>query len=234
MKISQLALALCAAAALTPSAALRGDRRAESIEADRHKSKNSRSERTCSVNVGDTLYTAATWVFGYGDGGVDLYRRLQEDGAATTIAPVEGAATDTAAGTPVTADNAYVDEIETVWFPVFKFVSEDAVNTCVYGMELFSYGCGYGRSRNLEEERKLEFGPGFCAVPEDYINGSRRYERKLSSYGPEELQDLKDASNRDRKLGSGLSIDDLPCGMELVGFMTTDGKCIYMFFFVAI
>ena len=214
MKISQLALALCAAAALTPSAALRGDhRRAEtdSIEADKNGSK-SRSERTCGVNVGDTLYTSASWVAGRGGGGLPD-RRLQED---------------TTAGTPVTADNAYSEEIGTVWFPVFKFVNEDAEKVCVYYENIFTEGCRYRRHLKEEEDRNLGgYDEGFCAVPEDYIGDvrARRYERKLSSYSPEELQHLQDTSERK------LFFND--CGMELVGFMTADGKCIYMFIFVA-
>lgn len=199
MKISQLALALCAAAALTPSAALRGDHRradTDSVEADM-KGSNSRSERTCGVNVGDTLYTSATWVFGLGPGGV---RRLQ-----------------------VTADNAYSDEIETVWFPVFKFVNEDAENVCVYYKNIFTYGCENWNRHLKEEDRNLE-AYGFCAVPENYIDGARRYERKLSGYSPEELQQLQDTSSERKLGGPGISFDDLPCGMELVGFMTADGK----------
>ena len=214
MKISQLALALCAAAALTPSAALRGDHRradTDSIEADHDKSKSRRRERTCSVNVGDTLYTSAAWVFGIGAGGLPD-RRLQEDGNAN------------AAGTPVTADNAYSEEIGTVWFPVFKFVNEDAEKVCVYGENIFTDGC-YRRHLKEEDRNLGGYDDGFCAVPEDYIGGGRRYERKLSSYSPEELQHLQDSSERK------LFFND--CGMELVGFMTADGKCIYMFIFVA-
>ena len=216
MKISQLALALCAAAALTPSAALRGDHRradTDSIEADDKKGSKSRRERTCSVNVGDTLYTSASWVAGRGKGGLykDPYRRLQED---------------TNAGTPVTADNAYSDEIGTVWFPVFKFVNEDAEKVCVYDENIFTYGC-YRRHLKEEDRNLGGYDDGFCAVPEDYIGGGRRYERKLNSYSPEELQNLKDGS--ERKL---FSLNE--CGMELVGFMTADGKCIYMFILLCV
>ena len=216
MKISQLALALCAAAALTPSAALRGDHRradTDSIEADDKKGSKSRRERTCSVNVGDTLYTSAAWVFGIGAGGLPD-RRLQEDGNAN------------AAGTPVTADNAYSDEIATVWFPVFKFVNEDAEKVCVYDENIFTYGC-YRRHLKEEDRNLGGYDDGFCAVPEDYIGGGRRYERKLNSYSPEELQNLKDGS--ERKL---FSLNE--CGMELVGFMTADGKCIYMFILLCV
>ena len=237
MKISQLAIALCCAAALTPSAAKRiNERRAETtdpVEVD-HRGSRGRSDRepgTCSVNVGDTLYTSAVWVFGIGDGGLnyDPTRKLQEDGTAT-IAPIEDTTADATADATVTEDNAYAEEIGTVWFPVFKFVNEDAVNTCVYRKNLFGYGCGYGcgygrRCRNLSEERELGFGAGFCAVPEDYIGGYRRYERKLSSYDPEELQLLQDKSKREL-MSPSLDFDDLPCGMELVGFMTADGTYI--------
>lgn len=250
MKISQLAITLCAAASLTPSAAKRiNERRAEIADPvtvdHRGSGRDGREPSTCSVSVGDTLYTSAVWVFGLGDGGLSTEpsydvpisepptrRKLQDNGTATTIPPVEGTTTDTTADatadTSVTADNAIAEHIGTVWFPVFKFANEDAVNTCVYRKHLFTYGCDYGgcsgrRCRNLAEERELQFGPGFCAVPEDYIDGPRRYERKLSSYDPEELKLLKDKSKREL-MGQSLDFDDLPCGMELVGFMTADGK----------